>query len=199
MILRPVLIAIPDDSHLCRPKRRQRQREYARMALRESARLIGAPLDGYLQDDRDVPLPNNGYYWSISHTRGMAAGVVSTEPVGIDVEALTPRREGLFDMVASEAEWAILGGRTWDNFFRLFTAKEATLKANGKGIGCLRECLLSQCSVDRCALNFDMRRFEVHHHRFEIQIAAVAGVGAVQWVFPQHSERAFGESSTAQV
>lgn len=156
MILRPVLITIPDDSHLCRPKRRQRQREYARMALRESARLSNAPLEGYVQDASDVPLPNSGFYWSISHTRGMAAGVVSQERVGIDVESITPRREGLFDMVGGEDEWAMLGGRTWENFFRLFTAKEATLKANGKGIGFLRECCLTPRtnSLDRVGMAF---------------------------------------------
>jgi 4'-phosphopantetheinyl transferase len=179
MILRPVLIAIPDDTHLCRPKRRQRQREYARMALRESARMSDAPLEGYLQDASDVPLPNAGFYWSISHTRGMAAGVVSREPVGIDVEALTPRREGLFDMVGSDQEWSILGGRTWENFFRLFTAKEATLKASGKGIGYLRECrLLRQVATDCMEMGFveeSMQVYGLAHLRHQ---AALATKGA---------------------
>lgn len=199
MILHPVLIAIPDDSHLCRPKRRQRQREYARMALRESARLSDAPLEGYVQDDRDVPLPNDGFYWSISHTRGCAAGVVSTQPVGIDVESIAPRREGLFDMVGGDDEWAMLGGRTWDNFFRLFTAKEATLKANGKGIGHLRECSLSQTVADRCALAFDGRSFEVEHTRIEQHFAAVCGVGVVRWAPRFDPEGVASGSSIAEV
>ncbi len=48
----------------------------------------------------------------------------------------------------------MLGGRTWESFFRLFTAKEATLKANGKGIGYLRECNMRghESAADRLAL-----------------------------------------------
>lgn len=182
MILRPVLIAIPDDSHLCRPKRRQRQREYARMALRESARLSDAPQEGYVQDDRDVPLPNQGFYWSISHTRGMAAGVVAREPVGIDVEAMTPRRDGLFEMVGCDEEWMLLGGRNWDNFFLLFTAKEATLKAHGKGIGYLRECRLNLVEKQACSIFFDGTSTSIKHARLVEHLAAVTATSAVEWV-----------------
>jgi len=180
-MLHPVLIAIPDDSHLCPAKRRQRQREYARIALRESAQLSAAPLDGYRQDESDVPLPNNGFYWSISHKRRLAAGIVSREPIGIDVEHVVPRREGLFEMVGSEEEWSLLGGRTWENFYRLFTAKEATLKANGKGIGYLRETRLSGAAGNALVLSFGDRVLPVILQPFGAHLAAACTDGVVEW------------------
>lgn len=174
MTLQPVLIPIPDDSPLCPPKRRQRQREYARMALRESAKLSGAPLEGYRQDDHDVPLPNAGFHWSISHKRRWAAAVVSDRPVGIDIECITPRREGLFDFVGAEDEWRRLGGRTWENFYRLFTAKEATLKANGRGIGYLPEChLVDALSDGRTTLEHAGRRWPIEYSACPGHLAAV--------------------------
>jgi len=183
MTLQPVLIAIPDDSHLCPSKRRQRQREYARMALRECAVLSGAPLEGYRQDDQDVPLPNEGFSWSVSHKRRWAAAVVSDRPVGIDIECLTPRRDGLFDMVGVEQEWRILGGRTWENFYRLFTAKEATLKANGLGIGCLLECRLVEALPDGgTTLEHQDRRWPIEYSPCPEHLAAVCGNGhPIQW------------------
>lgn len=181
-MLHPVLIAIPDDSHLCPAKRRRRQREYARIALKESAKLSDAPLDGYRQDESDVPLPNDGFYWSISHKRRLAAGVVSREPVGIDVEEVIPRRDGLFDLVGVDEEWALLGGRTWDNFFRLFTAKEATLKTEGLGIAYLLQARLIHAAADSLSLRFMDRDARVLQHRIGDHIAAIRTESAVAWV-----------------
>jgi len=143
-ILRPVLMAIQQIDGLRTPEQVQRQRDYARLALRRSAELSGAPLEGWTQDPDGRPLPNDGWHWSISHKRQWAAGVVARTPVGIDIEHVIPRRdEALFDVIADADEWAIIGERSWENFYRIWTAKEAVLKANGFGIGKLGRCNVS--------------------------------------------------------
>jgi 4'-phosphopantetheinyl transferase len=93
------------------------------------------------QDARRVPLPVGGLHWSISHKPGWAAAVISRGLVGIDIEIIRPRlHSGLLDRLADPAEWTIAGGRTWDTFFQIWTAKEAVLKAVGQGIAGLGDC-----------------------------------------------------------
>ena len=70
---------------------------------------------------------NDGHtYWSLSHKSRYVAAVVGPTPVGIDLEEIVPRSEGLHDHVAREEEWA-LADRSWETFFRYWTAKEAVM------------------------------------------------------------------------
>ncbi len=183
MTVHAVLIAIPDDTDLDLPRRRRRQREYARLALRRCAELSDAPLEGWRQDAQDVPLPSAGFHWSISHKRRWACAVVADHAIGIDIECITPRREGLFSMVGGDGEWDRLGGRSWENFYRLFTAKEATLKAHGLGIGYLRDCVLTEVQDERhLTMQHAGRRCPIEHFRHDGHIAAVSGAGrSIQW------------------
>ncbi len=140
MTLHPVILAVASDAPHRTPERIQAQREAARKALRESARLSGAPEAGWQQDASRVPLANQGFHWSISHKREWVAAVVSREPVGIDVEHVIPKKEALYAELATAEEWRLLGERDWPAFFRVWTAKEAVLKANGVGIAQLLNC-----------------------------------------------------------
>lgn len=178
-ILRPVLIAIPPIDGLRTPEQVQRQRDYARRALRRSAELSGAPLEGWTQDPDGRPLPNDGWHWSISHKRQWAAGVVSRAPVGIDIEHVIPRRdEALFDVIADAEEWAIIGGRSWENFYRIWTAKEAVLKANGFGIGKLSACRLCGSLADaRLLVSLSGSSFLIEHCSGSRHLAAVTVTG----------------------
>ncbi|MFQ5591557.1 MAG: 4'-phosphopantetheinyl transferase family protein [Phycisphaerae bacterium] len=170
MMIRPVLVPIPPPAagdglpaatagaRLRTPERVAQQRAYARLALRECARLSGAPLEGWKKgrDEAPVPLarcglhgePDGLYHWSVSHKRHWAAAVIADHLVGIDVEYIVPRRESLFEALASESEWTVMGGRSWASFYRLWTAKEATLKANGVGVGELRACRLVEVASE---------------------------------------------------
>jgi len=178
MTAHAVLLSIPGCEDLPPPQRVLLQRDYARRALRRCAELCAAPTDGWAQDERGAPLPNQGYFWSLSHKRAMAAAVIARQPVGIDVEFVAPRREDLFDAVATEAEWALLADRSWHSFFRLFTAKEATLKANGMGIGYLAHCRIVEVLNNREMMTeYDSRRLPVEHFEHAGHIAA-ATVGA---------------------
>ncbi len=191
MTLYPVLIEIPHAPDEKPPERMIKQREYARRALRNCAKLTGAPEDGWTQAEGGAPLPNGEYFWSISHTRGLAAAVIAKTPIGIDVERIKERRQDLFDEIGTEGEWQLLGGKTWPNFFKLWTAKEATVKANSKGIAHIADCKLIQLSQDNepftpsslqptvpktATILYQTKNWTIHHHinRTDTHIAALA-------------------------
>ena len=141
MIIRPLLTPIAIGDSLSGREKVARQRSAARRALSMCAEQCGVPDGPWEQDANRVPLPNDGWYWSISHKPLMAGAVISGEPVGIDIEHIKPRgREDLWDRLANVGEWKVAGERSWEMFFRLWTAKEATLKANSRGIGGFEEC-----------------------------------------------------------
>jgi len=147
----------------------------------------------WVKDADDVPRPCQGFHWSVSHKPKFAAGVVAKNPVGIDVEYITPRSLHLYEAVAEEAEWDLLGGRAvlsqaddWSNFFRLWTAKEATLKANGVGIGSLGYCRLAEVrDDDHVAMSFRGSVWLVEHRSWGDHVAAVTASGdGIVWHLP---------------
>ncbi|MBL8861503.1 MAG: 4'-phosphopantetheinyl transferase superfamily protein [Planctomycetes bacterium] len=115
---------------------------HARSALALAAQHTGAALGPLTKGEHDAPRPSNGWHWSISHARGLSAGVVARAPVGVDVEAIAPRRQETVRRAAAREELELLGGFTWESFFRLWTAKEAVLKKAGCGILELARCRL---------------------------------------------------------
>ena len=75
-------------------------------------------------------------FFSLSHCREAAVCVVSSEPVGIDVESIREYRESLVRYTMNDAE--VLSIESSPDparaFIRLWTMKEATLKLYGTGI-----------------------------------------------------------------
>lgn len=63
--------------------------------------------------------------FNLSHSHGAAVCVLHDKPVGIDVEKLRPAPRRLAEGMADEA------------FFRLWTAKEATIKRQGGSVAAL--------------------------------------------------------------
>lgn len=142
-ILRPVLMAAaPETAHLRGAERVAEQSRHARLALAHSAQRSDAHIGVLEKDEHDAPLPSQGWHWSISHARGFSAGVVARAPVGIDIEAITPRKPEIVPKVASREELELLGGFRWETFFQVWTAKEAVLKKAGCGILELSRCTL---------------------------------------------------------
>jgi phosphopantetheinyl transferase len=182
MTVRAALIEIPFDEGEPRPARVRRQSEYARLALGECAIRTGAPSAGWSQADDGRPLPNAGWHWSLSHSRGMAAAAVARSPIGVDIEHIRPRRAELFDKVAMPQEWDLLGGRDWAAFFTLWTAKEATLKAVGRGVGWLNECRVLSAAGGSLLVHFDGRDWPVRHYRAgEYACALACSAATVSW------------------
>lgn len=142
-VLRPVILAAAAGTAELRGRERvAEQSRHARVALARSAELSAARLGELAKDENDAPLPSLGWHWSVSHARRFSAGVVARAPVGVDVEAIAPRRQDVVRRVATRAELDLLGGFTWETFFRVWTAKEAVLKKAGCGILELGACTL---------------------------------------------------------
>jgi len=153
----------------------RQQREAARKALRRCAGACGAPTEGWTQRPDGAPLALDGWYWSISHKRRWACAALSRQAVGIDIEEIAPRRVPLYDEIGRDEEWAMLGGRSWAAFFRLWTMKEATLKANGVGIGAMGDCRLSHVLDEtRSVATYLTDSWHVTHIGFDNHIVAVA-------------------------
>jgi 4'-phosphopantetheinyl transferase len=182
-ILHPVLISIPETTCANTPECVAAQRAYAAMALGRSAALSGAPESGYVKDADEVPLPNAGFHWSVSHKRHWSCGVVARDRIGVDVEAVVPRRDEFFDKVGRDEEWSRLGGRSLAALFRAWTAKEAVLKANGVGIGKMMACTIVDVrDATRMSASYDGHIWLVDQHHVESHVAAVARLsGDVHW------------------
>lgn len=184
-ILRPVLLASDADTADLRGAPRVAARSaHARLALAASAQRSHAELGVLAKGEHDAPLPTNGWHWSISHARGYSAGVVARAPVGIDVEAIVPRRQELVQRVALRAELDLLEGFRWETFFRIWTAKEAVLKKAGCGILELSSCtIVAAPALDHLILAHRGREHAVRLLVRDGHVAAIAcdTASEVEW------------------
>jgi len=76
----------------------------AREALSISAELSGAHDGPWQKDVEHVPLPQDGWHWSISHDAHWSAAIVGRSRVGIDVERIERRRGEMVEALISPAE-----------------------------------------------------------------------------------------------
>ena len=174
MTIYPVLAPIPQSLPVRTPQRVRQQSESARRALRESARRCGAPEDGWEKDAHEVPRPQAGFYWSVAHKRQWAAAVIADHPIGIDIEEIVPRRDEVYAELAGDEEWKAVGGRAWPAFYRVWTAKEATLKATGIGLAGLDACRVHEVSDGRhLTMNYKGRVWRIEHYFHANHVAAV--------------------------
>jgi len=161
----------------------------AREALKLSAEKSQVKLGELLKDEKGVPCPVAGIYWSLSHKPKYVAAVVSKNRVGIDIEEMKPRSKSLFSHVASDEEWE-LKGRSWDTLFRYWTAKEAILKVIGIGISGLKTCrIISVPDENHIALDYKGQFFLVEQLRYKNQIVSVLKNGdQIEWVILSKSQ-----------
>ncbi len=75
-------------------------------------------------------------HFSLSHSEGLALCACSERAVGVDVERLRPRREGLpaYALSGEELIWLKGHGGDWSWFYTLWTLKEAKVKCTGEGL-----------------------------------------------------------------
>lgn len=76
------------------------------------------------------------FHFSVSHTEGFALCALGDCPLGCDIQAVRPRRDGLAEFAFSPAElaWLAARGSSWADFALLWTRKEAAVKQNGAGL-----------------------------------------------------------------
>ena len=190
MTLFPVVMPVIEAGH--RPSGHEKidhLSQIAREALKLSAGKSGVRLGELLKDDKGVPCPVAGNYWSVSHKPKCVAAVVSKDKVGIDIEEMKPRAESLFAYVASDEEWG-LKERSWDTFFRYWTAKEAVLKAIGIGVSGLKTCrIVSVPDENHITLGYNGHLFLVEQLRHNNHIVSVLkDDNQIEWVVRSKSQ-----------
>jgi len=117
---------------------------------------------------------------SISHTTGMVACAVCGLPIGLDVQAERPIREGLPRRVMSPQEMSGYDRRS-ATFFRLWTRKEAALKQMGLGLaGDMRSIIFDPYTYD-CLSHPQLSFYYTAPGR--VHLAACAPAGSVFSVF----------------
>ncbi len=137
------LLPTPDQQpSIAARERVSAQSAAARRALKLAAREAGCPEMVFHKSD-DVPQPWQGWHWSVSHDDTWVLGALARAPLGVDLERITLRRAALRAAVLNEDERALLGEVDALGFTRLWTAKEAVLKAAGVGLTRLSHCRLS--------------------------------------------------------
>jgi len=174
MTLFPVVMPVIEVGHKPQGKEKvDHLSRIAREALKLSAEKSGVRLGELRKDEKGVPYPVSGNYWSLSHKPKYVAAVVSKDKVGIDVEEMKPRAESLFAHMASDEEWE-LKEKSWDTFFRYWTAKEAALKVIGIGISGLKTCrIISVPDENHIALDYKGQVFLVEQLRYKNHIVSV--------------------------
>lgn len=189
----------PDQERSRPPKERVlAQRAAARAALAEAAELADCPDRVFEKTSpRGKPVPTaSGWRWSITHDATLVAAVVAPGfVVGVDVEEIVLRRDLLIERVASADERRILGEdpdplTAW-GFARLWTAKEAVLKAELIGLPGLGRCRVVGAPSDELVdLTYDgVPRF-VQQVRFESHVLSVCALPdvralpTIEWSFP---------------
>ncbi|MGD2110935.1 MAG: 4'-phosphopantetheinyl transferase superfamily protein [Phycisphaerae bacterium] len=183
MTLTPVIVPVLHDAPTRTPQAVQQQRDAARRALAACAKRCGAPAEGWTKDDEDRPLPNQGFHWSVSHARRFAVAVIGDAPVGIDIEEIVPRDQSLYGAVAYDEEWETIDDRSWESFFRVWTAKEAALKANGVGIAELLSCRVAEIEDDlHLTVLYRGQPWRIEQYYHANHVAAVTyDDGGVEW------------------
>lgn len=75
-------------------------------------------------------------HFNLSHSGSFALCALSDEPVGVDIEAVRPRREGLARRILSPGEFAWYEGHgaSAEALLTLWTRKEALCKRSGQGL-----------------------------------------------------------------
>ena len=184
MKLFPVVLAVPDAvADRCGRDRHRQLQTLARQAVLRAAKRAGHLLERFDQDPNGAPRPWGGIFWSLSHKPSRVAGVTAAAPVGIDLETLRPMAAGMYARTGQAAEWDALGGRTPANFFRLWTAKEAVLKAVGTGLRDLGRCGLIDVADGELVMTHAGRRWTVRQRLFGSHLVAVTAASdfSVEW------------------
>ena len=101
------------------------------LMLKEGVELMGYGLRDFCYNEHGKPYLEGGPYFSISHCKAGIAVAVDDQPIGIDIETIRHAKEDLIERTMNEQERVGMDDR---KFTRLWTRKEAVVKAEGTGI-----------------------------------------------------------------
>ena len=106
------------------------------LMLKEGLEVMGYGLRDFYYNEHGKPYLEGGPYFSISHCKAGIAVAIDDQPIGIDIEIIRHANEDLIERTMNEAErlWVMGYGLQDRAFTRLWTQKEAIVKAEGMGI-----------------------------------------------------------------
>ena len=103
------------------------------LAIRQLLKLLKIPPLMHQYNSEGVPYLTDGRYISISHTRDLASVVISSRPVGIDLEHYKEKIRGIAPRFLHSTETEIPQGEAGLVYLtQIWTAKEALYKAYKK-------------------------------------------------------------------
>ena len=113
--------------------------ELLRQTSRESLGNVSFTSRNFSYNENGKPYLDGGPFFSISHCKEAIAVAVSDEPVGIDIESIRHADDSLIERVMNENERSLIRAKSQGTeadrmFTRLWTQKEAIVKAQGTGI-----------------------------------------------------------------
>jgi phosphopantetheinyl transferase len=182
---------IPDD--------RQADRLSGRLALRQAYRDFrrgrsSLPLHpglAYRPGGEPYLSAATDLYCSISHSHRFGMAAVASTPVGIDIEKIRPHDPRLLEYVAQEGEVDALGAlveNAADLLTLIWTLKEATAKASGRGLGvALRRLRITATGPD----TFEVDGWTAVSYRYEDFFVGLAfqqrvnGRPPIRWYQPR--------------
>lgn len=112
------------------------------LALREAYGLTETPPVARTARGKPFFPGSPDLHFNLSHSGGICLCAVGTAPVGVDIEVVKPRRD--LDTLAARAfspaeyRWFTARGGTLEDFYTLWTRKEALAKYTGEGIANVR-------------------------------------------------------------
>lgn len=120
-------------------------------ALREEGVFSEMPEFCYGEHDKPYLKNYPGWYFNLSHCKNAVCCVLSREEIGVDIEDIGEYKEGLAAYVSNDEELKMLhdSDNQADDFYKMWTQKEAVFKMLGSGItNDIKNILKKDVSVD---------------------------------------------------
>ena len=149
------------------------------LMLKEGLETMGYGLRDWKYNEHGKPFIPGGPYFSISHCKEGIAVAISDEPIGIDIEGIRHADEELIRRTMNEEErlWVTGDGVRDRRFTRLWTQKEAVVKAIGTGIQSFEQLqtILSRQQGHTCIC---LQTFETEKYIYSIAYGKLHCIGA---------------------
>lgn len=140
-------------------------------ALREEGVFKEMPEFSYNEHDKPFLKNYPGWYFNISHSKTAVCCVLSRKEMGIDIEEVGEYKESLAAYICNDKELESLhdSENKADDFYKLWTRKEAVFKMIGSGITNDIKDILDTPYINITSLKADnIWLTVVHRHQSEV-------------------------------
>ena len=126
-------------------------------ALREEGIFKEMPEFSYNEHDKPFLKNYPGWYFNISHSKTAVCCILSRKEIGIDIEEVGEYKESLAAYICNDKELESLhdSENKADDFYKLWTRKEAVFKMIGSGITNDIKDILDTPYIDITSLKVD--------------------------------------------